>query len=404
MRLIKLNDQIKPRDWQLNALELWGRNLRGVVSVVTGGGKTLFAEMCITDFYRRYPLGKVVIIVPTTALLDQWFVSLQEDLNLSTDEISCFSGQEKSEKISLVNLFVINSARRIKDYKFEDSDLFLIVDECHRAGSTVNSLALQVHHKAALGISATPERQYDEGFEDVIAPALGPIIFSYNYEQAFHDKVICPFELLNIKVEFLTTEQKEYNAITKKIAIESEKIRETGISDDRLKRLLQQRATISGTAFMRIPVAVKIAKEQKGDRVLIFHERVDAANVIYNLLTEKNQSVTIYHSKINPVIRRDNLRLYRRGVFGSIVSCKALDEGLNVPDTNVAIIASSTASFRQRIQRMGRVLRPAPGKEMAKIITLYVTDVEERRLLQEASSLNEISNISWFNARGEKHG
>jgi superfamily II DNA or RNA helicase len=388
----------------LKALDSWRKEFKGVVSVVTGGGKTLFAEMCIVDFCRKFPSGMIVIIVPTAALLDQWYVSLQEDLGLSADDISCFSGQEKSNKPTLINIFIINTARHIKEYISEEKDLFLIVDECHRAGSAINSLSLQLPHIASLGISATPERQYDDGFDTFIAPALGPIIFSYDYEQAYHDKVICPFELLNIKVEFISTEQKEYDALTRKIVIENEKIRKQGIADDRLKRLLQQRASVSGAAFMRIPIAVKIAQEHLGNRVLVFHERVNAANLIYKLLMERNHSVTIYHSKIGPFVRRDNLRLYRRGVFDSIVSCKALDEGLNVPDTNVALIASSTASFRQRIQRMGRVLRPAPGKEIAKIITLYVTDSEERRLLNEASTLSEITNITWFNAIGEKRG
>lgn len=402
--MIKLSEKIKPREWQLNALELWRKEFRGVVSVVTGGGKTIFAEICMVDFCQKFPSGKIVIIVPTTALLDQWYVSLQEDLNLTSTEISCFSGQEKSEKLSMVNLFVINTARQISDYRLAEFDLFLIVDECHRAGSTVNSLALNIPHKASLGISATPDRQYDEGFTTLVAPALGPVIFVYDYEQAFLDNVICPFELINIKVGFLANEQKEYDVLTRKIVIENEKIRKFSIDDDKLKRLLQMRASVSASAFMRIPVSVKIAEEYKGNRVLIFHERVDAANSIYELLSDRNMSVTRYHSKIGPHIRRDNLKLYRRGIFDFLVSCKALDEGLNVPDTNVAIISSSTASIRQRIQRMGRVLRPSIGKSLAKIITLYVTDSEERRLLHEASTLGDVTKITWFTAKDDLHG
>lgn len=70
-------------------------------------------------------------------------------------------------------------------------------------------------------------------------------------------------------------------------------------------------------------------------------------------------------------LRRDNLRLYRRGVFDTLVTCRALDEGTNVPETSVAIIAASTASIRQRIQRLGRVLRRAPGKEKATVSIPY---------------------------------
>ena len=96
------------------------------------------------------------------------------------------------------------------------------------------------------------------------------------------------------------------------------------------------------------------------------------------------------------MIRRDNLRLYRQGIFDVLVSCRALDEGMNVPETAVAIVASSTASYRQRIQRLGRVLRPAPGKRMASIYTIYATNQEEERLKEEAAGLQNAEAVQWF--------
>ena len=85
-----------------------------------------------------------------------------------------------------------------------------------------------------------------------------------------------------------------------------------------------------------------------------------------------------------------------------LVSCRALDEGTNVPETSVAILSSSTASARQRIQRMGRVLRPAAGKSHATIYTVYATDPEEKRLAREAQELVEASSVSW--KRTKRHG
>ena len=72
-----------------------------------------------------------------------------------------------------------------------------------------------------------------------------------------------------------------------------------------------------------------------------------------------------------------------------MVTCRALDEGINVPETDVAIVASSTGSVRQRIQRLGRVLRPAPGKQRARIYTIYVSKPEEERLIKEAGKLTD---------------
>ena len=127
----------------------------------------------------------------------------------------------------------------------------------------------------------------------------------------------------------------------------------------------------------------------------MFHEAIGAAERIHELLTQRSLSATIYHSRIPPAIRRDNLRLFRRGAFDVLVSCRALDEGTNVPETSVAVIASSTASTRQRIQRMGRVLRPAPGKNHAIIYTVYAKNQEEKRLAREAQELVEASSVSW---------
>ena len=92
------------------------------------------------------------------------------------------------------------------------------------------------------------------------------------------------------------------------------------------------------------------------------------------------------------------MRLFRRGAFSVLVSCRALDEGVNVPETEIGIIASSTSSTRQRVQRLGRVLRPAPRKESATVYTLYATDIEERRLQDEADKLEAAKEVRWQKA------
>jgi superfamily II DNA or RNA helicase len=78
---------------------------------------------------------------------------------------------------------------------------------------------------------------------------------------------------------------------------------------------------------------------------------------------------------------------------------------MNVPETAVAVIASSTASHRQRIQRLGRVLRPSRGKDKAVIYTLFATVQEEKRLQNEAARLEDVASVAWATgSRGSKHG
>jgi len=387
--------QVEPRRWQEEAFEIWQHEMRGVVSVVTGGGKTVFAQMCILSFKERYPSGQVLIVVPTISLLDQWYVSLIEDLLVTADDIGCFSGEEKPPGPKPINILVINTARNFISKLAAGTDTFLIVDECHRAGSPINALALQVKGQATLGLTATPERPYDDGFHDFIEPVLGPIIYNYDYVLAHADGVIADFDLINVKVDLLKDEKIAYDKLTRSIALKLRQREKNAVVEEQIKRLLQRRAVVSSGAKMRIPVAAKIVDANRGQRTIVFHERVDAANILLKVLQERNHSATIYHSGIGPIIRRDNLRLYRKGVFDVIVCCRALDEGINVPETTVAVVASSTASVRQRIQRLGRVLRPAPGKKGALIYTLYATEHEEKRLVLESSRLKSIASTTW---------
>ena len=94
--------------------------------------------------------------------------------------------------------------------------------------------------------------------------------------------------------------------------------------------------------------------------------------------------------------------MYRRGLFDVMVSCRSLDEGTNVPETTVAIVASSTSSHRQRIQRLGRVLRPAPDKTGATVLTIYATPTEGKRLREESEKLSGIALTTWVKA-GRTH-
>ena len=124
-------------------------------------------------------------------------------------------------------------------------------------------------------------------------------------------------------------------------------------------------------------------------------ESIDSAVAIHSLLKQQNHSVALYHSRLSPSVRRENLKMFRLGLIDILVTCRALDEGANIPETCLAIVAAATASQRQRIQRLGRVLRPSKGKEKAIIYTLFATEVERRRLLEEQSLLEEFVSVKW---------
>jgi len=398
------NLNVEAREWQRRALEVWSRECKGILAVVTGAGKTVFAEMCMEHFMHQVPDGRVVIVVPTLALIDQWYVSLKEDLGVSDEDIATYSGEGRPREPRLVNLVVLNTARTVVPDISRRFSIFLIVDECHRAASPVNALALQGASAATLGLSATPDREWDSGLDDVLIPALGDVIFRYDYNAALRDGVISPFELVNVAIDLREDEQRSYDELSRRIAILVRRLRDGEAVGDSLKRVLRNRAAVSATAKMRIPAVLKLIERHPGARTIVFHERIAAAEEIKSLLVSRRINATIYHSQIPAVVRRDNLRLFRRGAFEVLVTCRALDEGTNVPETTVAVVASSTASIRQRVQRLGRVLRPAPGKHHAIVYTIYATDVEERRLTREALALAEAESITWQRVRLKERG
>jgi superfamily II DNA or RNA helicase len=369
--------------------------MSGIVAVVTGAGKTVLAEECMSQFWEGYGEGQVLIIVPTLALLDQWYVALSEDLGLTEAEIATYSGRGKPAAAKRANLLVINTARTVSVGLSQRAPSFLVVDECHRAATPLNSLALGGFYKATLGLSATPERQYDAGFEEYLVPRLGPIIYRYTYRDALADGVITPFELVNVRIELSQNEQEKWDELTRRLRGR----RDDELADELRRRTLIARARVSARAAMRVPVSVKIVEQHRGERAIVFHESIEHAEAILNRLRATGISSTIYHSRLSPVVRLENLRFFRRGLFDVLVTCRALDEGLNVPDIRIAVIASSTASMRQRVQRLGRVLRPARAKATATVYTLYATSPEEERLARETAEMSELADVRWQEAR-----
>ena len=401
---MRLSLKYPPREWQIDALEQWRKRSRGVVEVVTGGGKTVFSQMCLQQFFGNTDLGKkqALIVVPSVSLLDQWWVALQDESGVLPKDIGLLSGRDSCRGDEPIIISVVNSARHFTSELSKSCELFLVVDECHRVGSPSNSKALLGEFSATLGLSATPEREYDEGFKNYIEPRLGPVIYRYTYISAAQDGIICPFSLINVRVDLLPDEEEQYRKYSTSIARAIGRSAD-GQFDEFVKRMLQLRASVAANATRRIPVSIKLIERHRGQRAIIFHERIDAANHILSILQSRGHRATAYHAKIGPDARRDNLRLFRNGQFDVMVCCRALDEGMNVPEVSVAVVASCTASQRQRIQRLGRILRPSNDKNMATIYTIFATTEERIRLEAEEAKLLDVTSVNWLQGEMESN-
>jgi superfamily II DNA or RNA helicase len=380
------------RTWQVAALETWeqSRN-RGIIEVVTGGGKTRFALAATSRWLRnRSSDYSVIILVPTTALQDQWYVNLTSDLGVDVADICLWP--ERQDATRRFHIMVINTARsRAEQVSAAHDEVLLIADECHRYASEENSRGLSIKTTASLGLTATADREHDDGLERVLIPNLGPIIYRYTLAQARKDGVVSDFSLANVRVPFTEDERSQYERLSKSLRIAL-----SAGDEDRAKQIAMRRASVSKNAISRVPMTVALLETLRGKKVIVFHEDIAMADLIGSILHERGHRVSVFHSKIGKDMRRDNLRMFKAGQSDVLVCCRALDEGIDIPEAECAILAASTSSHRQRVQRLGRVLRTHEGKATALVYTVYVSDQEQDRLRKETESLEEVASIKWL--------
>lgn len=382
------------RRWQERAFAAWrdaGR--RGIVAVVTGGGKTAFALHCLDSYRTTVPAATAVIVVPTTALLEQWLEEATSYFDIPLSHIVVLKGRTRICR-SRINLGVINTVARLAQSPPKEP-VFLIVDECHRAASETFRRIFAIPTDATLGLSATPERQYDAGLQDILVPKLGPVILTYTYKEALEDGVIVPFSLKNILFEFEADEQKKYDKLTKAIRVA---IQRYGADSPEAIGLMMKRTRVSNLSLARVRIASMLVARNPGRRILLFHEDTAACDLIQHVLCENGVHSGVYHSRIPLTSRVSSLAAYRSGAANVLVTCRALDEGFNVPETEIGIVAAATATYRQRIQRLGRVLRPARGKDGAVVYSIVASVPEIRRLAEEAKDLEGVAEVTWTHA------
>jgi superfamily II DNA or RNA helicase len=380
------------RKWQSEALERWISNgQRGVVKVVTGGGKTVFALECAKKFLSQDPDGRIVVVVPTLTLVDQWCVEIAIAFSVGIDEIAIYSGTSKPSYPQRFCVITVNTARSTINEIVTGKRTFLIADECHHLGSAANRHALPRDTVACLGLSATPERERDDGFLEVISPALGDIIYEYDLSSARRDLVIVPFDLVHIRVE---VGQESHCAVEQSIetALESAGLKST----ERLRQRLRRAANDNLRSPLRANIACDLALQHAGDRVVVFADSIAQVNKMSTTLRAKAVSAAEYHSGMSSAMRREHLLSFRRGVESIMITCRALDEGANIPEADIAVMTGIGKGMRQRVQRMGRVLRTSNSKSRARIYTIYTTDEERASLSLECDALADVANVVWL--------
>lgn len=372
------------RPYQEQALAAWTAfDRKGVIVLPTGAGKTLVAIAAIAT--SGLPAA---VLCPTRALASAWVDELGARLG---EPIGLVGDGER--RVERVTVFTFESAFRHMD-SFGDRFGLLVVDEVHHFASGARIEALECCAAVArLGLTATAPAPHTEAAR-TLELWMGPIVFELGY----HDLVgkhLAPLQMTRLLVRLEPDERLAYEEGTRLFR----ELRRTFLAAhpnaDIATLLRGLAASPSGRRALRdraraeelasFPTAKRalvreLLARHRADRTLVFTAHCENA---YQVAVDN--LVPVITGETQARERLDVLARFREGKVRAIISARVLNEGIDVPDARVAIIVAGVHGAREHVQRIGRVLRPAPGKEalVYELVTSATSDA--RRAYRRAS-------------------
>lgn len=392
----------EPHAWQLDAQRWWvARGRRGIIEAVTGTGKTLVGIAAIADALRRRE--RVLVLVPTIVLQQQWAERVSGLLPHAN--VCLLGGNSRHDLRSAhdVVIAVVNSAVTRVD-ALADGYGLLVADECHRYGAPTHRQALLPCASARLGLTATLERG-DDAVDTVLRPYFGNASYVYGFDRAESDRVLASFVVADVGVRLSPDERAAFEAADDACrrargslirqydypaddfgdfmarAVEASK-RFSYFGEAKLAktyiRNFHERSRVLAESPARMATLAALAPAIEGSgRALVFTETVDAADRALAQLRCLGIRAGAYHTGNDADARASTLERFGAGSLHCLVAVKALDEGVDVPDADLAIVMAASKSKRQMIQRLGRVVRKKTGDRYARLAILFAEDTHE---------------------------
>jgi superfamily II DNA or RNA helicase len=418
----------KPRDYQMLAFENWKNNgQQGLFAMATGTGKTITSLNCLLEIYKRNGYYKAIILVPTITLVNQWekecrrfnFGNIVKVYSKNAEWRSKIELLQMAEKYRKPNeptrnfIIISTYASYARENvfsvlnSFERAKVLFIADEAHNMGSpSILKRLGTINYLRRIGLSATPERQFDEDTNKKLYSFFGveeKFTFEYSMVEAIQKGVLCRYYYYPHLVKLTDEEMANYVELSEKISKYFNY--NDGVFDKKdeiLMGLLLARKRIIHKAANKLDAFRKIVEERynkngnlkysliyvpEGNKPDYFPEsdlfdKIEqvaddvVSDHLIDVYTETvmriDKYITVRKFVSGQKDRDEILADFAKGKLQVLTSMKCLDEGIDVPRSELAIFCASTGNPRQFIQRRGRVLRKHPDKYMAEIHDLVV--------------------------------
>lgn len=394
--------------YQKDAIEMWKQNQRQLLfAMATGTGKTRTAIGCIVD--ALFEENKLLIIVscPQGTLSLQWENEINK-LNIPIDTSKVIDGTNSNWKKDLkeiilsISIGYYNNAiiytthstcskqqfiHIIKD-NIKSVRILFIGDEAHGLGALKMRKGLLEIYDYRIGLSATPSRWYDENGTELLDEYFGNKNFEFSITDALNK--INPLTgktfLVNYyyKISFIELTDEELIRYMK-LSTDIKKLKSYKKSSDeyaeRIERLLFKRANIIKNANNKYSELKRIlgSIDSIQDMIIfVSDEQIDMVLEILNFMQIPAHKLTqeegtVPESKYGGLTERQFIiQKFKEGHYKVLVAIKVLDEGIDIPSANKAILMASSTNPREYIQRIGRVIRQYGSKKNAKIYDISV--------------------------------
>jgi DNA phosphorothioation system restriction enzyme len=403
---------------------------RGTLKMATGSGKTITALAIATELYQKIGLQVLLVVCPYRHLVTQWARECQKfnlepilafenvrnwQSQLSTELYNVHSGNQSFLTIITTNATLMGEGLQSQLKYFPDKTL-IVGDEAHNLGATRLEQSLPRNIGLRLALSATPERYFDEQGTQFIFDYFGAVLQpELTLADAIRQGALVHYLYYPILVELTEAETRIYAKLTKRIGwamMDEEKIE----NNDTLTSLLMQRARLIGTASNKLESLRKLMINRLDSSHTLFYcgdgsvegavsveSGRQLAAVTRLLGTELGYRINTYTAETSLAEREDLRHQFETGKLQGLVAIRCLDEGVDIPAVQTAVILASSGNPRQFIQRRGRILRPHPGKERATLFDMIVLppdlgretlEVERNLLKKELRRLLEFADLA----------